>query len=63
MEDRNKIIDECIDKIKSMVKQHCSDHTPYWGNCGSCGDTCNWDELPDPEDVIEGLEELKTVGG
>jgi len=62
MEDRNKIIDECIAKIKSMIKPHCNDHTPYYGYCISCGNTRNWDELPDPEDVIEALEELKTEG-
>ena len=62
MEDRNKIIDECIDKIKSMVKPHCHDHTPYCGACVTCGGTHNWDELPDPEDVIKALQELKTGG-
>ena len=62
MKDRNKIIDECIEKIRSMIKPHCSDHTPYWGNCVTCGDTSNWDELPEPDDVIEALKELKTGG-
>lgn len=56
---RNEIIDECIAKIKSLVKPHCSDHTPYYGACVTCGYTLNWDELPDPNDVIEALEDLK----
>jgi hypothetical protein len=59
MEDRNKIIDECINEIKKLIKPHCGDHTPYYGACVSCGDMQNWDELPSPDDVIEALEDLK----
>ena len=61
MENRSKIIEECINKIKEMIKPHCSDHTPYCGACISCGQYHNFDELPEPDDVIEALEELKTT--
>ena len=58
-EDRNKIIDECINTVKSLIKETCDDHTPYCGACVSCGSLYNEDTLGDPEDVIEELEKLK----
>ncbi len=59
MINRNEVIDECILKIKELIKDHCSDHTPFYGACISCGSVRNWEELPDPEIVIENLESLK----
>jgi len=56
---RNEIIDECITKIKSLIKPYCSDHTPYWGPCVTCGNYTNSLVLPDLDDIIEELKTLK----
>jgi hypothetical protein len=42
-----------------MIKPNCHDHTPFYGPCVTCGQSDNYDKLPDPEYVIEQLEELK----
>jgi len=55
----NQIIDACINKVKSLIKDKCEDHTPYQGACGSCGSLYNYKVLPSPDTVIEALEELK----
>ena len=52
-------IDECISVVKGLIRPECSDHTPYYGACTSCGSTMNYDVLPDPEDVIKALQDLK----
>lgn len=56
---RNEVIDECVNKIKGLIRPHCDDHTPFRGACVSCGSYYTWDELPDLETVIETLENLK----
>lgn len=58
-EQRNVLIDEIISKITQLTFRHCSDHTPYRGACVTCGNVSNWDVLPDPEDVINELEQMK----
>lgn len=58
---RNDIIDECIKKIEELSEPHCSDHTPYYGPCITCGQGgYTYDVLPSPSKVIEELEKLKT---
>lgn len=57
---RNDVIDECISKIKSLIKPRCDDHTPYQGACVTCGEYYNDDVLPEPSDIIESLEQLKS---
>ncbi len=59
---RNDIIDECINTVKSLIHDNCSDHTPYRGACVSCGRVDNPDVLPDPDTVIKKLESLKEEG-
>ncbi len=56
---RNDIIDECIKKIKELIHDNCSDHTPFRGACIDCGRVDNPEILPDPDIVIEALENLK----
>ncbi len=60
MEERNKIIDECINKIKGFIRPTCNDHTPFRGACVSCGSVSNPDIIYDTDTVIEELEKLKT---
>lgn len=55
---REEIINECIDKVRSLIKDNCDDHTPYRGACVTCGKHDNPDILPDPEEVIRALKEL-----
>jgi hypothetical protein len=59
MKDRNKIIDECINVIKELTRDNCSDHTPYCGECISCGRSDNPEILPDPDHVLSELKKLK----
>lgn len=57
--ERKQAIDDCINKIKSLIRPHCHDHTPYRGACVTCGQIHNADELPDPNTVLKELEKLK----
>jgi len=53
------IINEIISALKGLVHPNCPDHTPYQGVCGTCGLHMNYDVLPDPDDVIEKIKEIK----
>lgn len=59
MEERNKIIEECIIKIKEMIRPNCDDHTPFRGVCSSCGRHNNPDVIPDIDDLLESLNKMK----
>ena len=61
MKQREKIIDQCIEVVKGLVRPHCSDHTPYRGPCCTCGSYDNYEELPDIDNVVETLLKLKNV--
>ena len=59
MENRNKIIDECVEIVKKHITENCDDHTPYRGACVSCGQHSNPELIKEPYDLLEELEELK----
>jgi hypothetical protein len=60
MNERNKVIDECIKKIEELIQLNCEDHTPYRGACGNCGSYHNFKTLPIPKVVIDELKSMKT---
>ena len=55
LESYKKSVKETIDKY---VHSSCNDHTPYWGPCGSCGRTDEWDVIDDVDDFKQSIEEL-----
>ena len=59
MENRNKIIDESINVIIGLSTPYCHDHTPYCGNCVTCGNITNYNILPELDEVVESLNKLK----
>ena len=53
------LIDECDKVLDSMTRDNCSDHTPYYGPCITCGNRDNYEKLDDPEDVKEAILDIK----
>ena len=57
----NTAVDECSKIIDNHTKNNCSNHTPYWGACGSCGVINNYEVLSSPADVKESIEQVKQM--
>ena len=60
-DNHNEIIDECIMEVKSLIRDNCYDHMPYWGVCSNCGLYYDYKTLPSPDCVIKSLEMLKKL--
>lgn len=58
--ERNKIIDDCIKVVEAHIQPNCDDHTPYYGECVSCGRYDNPDVVDDTDDLLDDLNKLKT---
>jgi hypothetical protein len=49
---------QVIEKVKKNVKPNCSDHTPFWGSCVTCGRTDNPRAAADNHYLAETIEEM-----
>lgn len=55
------IIDKCIKVVERHIKPNCTDHTPYYGACVTCGRSDNPDVIDDIDELLADLQKLKDI--